>query len=326
MEQSQESTQSVARGVLTAFVVAFALVALLAATSLFFRPKSNITEYGLFDAASTGVLAEPDDSLDVLFIGDSLILNSCMPLDMWHEYGCSSYVLSTLAQKLPETNSMLRLGTRRQHPRVIVFEVQPLFAKASFDDVYSMELQRIFPVLRYHSRWRSATTADFTLTVSETDRFLHRGARVEPDIVAVDPEVASTYMTPSEAVAPIESFNSWYFARMLDYCRSIGATPMLISVPCPNNWDMERHNAVAAWAKEHGIEYRDFNLETDEIGIDWQTDSKDGGDHLNHNGAAKFSSYFAGILCTKYDLPDHRDDESYARWDKDYSVSEHYRQ
>ena len=61
-----------------------------------------------------------------------------------------------------------------------------------------------------------------------------------------------------------------------------------------------------------------MSLLTDEIPIDWETDSRDGGDHLNYYGAMKVSSYMSGYLADHYDLPDHRGDSAYSAWDAAY--------
>lgn len=314
---TQEGKPSYLKDAITALVVTAILAAALAVSSIVLQPKSNKSVYGLRDASMSGISAEPDDSIDMLFIGDSLVLNACLPLEMWHDYGYASFDLTTLAQKLPDTKTMLQLGTKSQHPKVIVFEVEPIFAKCTFDHALMNEVERVFPVLRYHSYWRLFRLSELT-TPPAVERSVSRGALRTHRSQSVDPEILKAYMAPSDEVAEINSFSSWYFARMLDYCRSKGATPVLVSIPCPNSWDMARHNAVTAWAAEQGVDYYDLNLKCDEIGIDWKFDSKDGGEHLNVRGAKKLSRYLGKLLDEQYDLPDHRGDEAYALWNEDY--------
>ena len=45
----------------------------------------------------------------------------------------------------------------------------------------------------------------------------------------------------------------------------------------------------------------------EEIGIDYTTDTYDGGLHLNLNGATKLSKYFAKVLKEEYGLEDYRE-------------------
>ena len=51
------------------------------------------------------------------------------------------------------------------------------------------------------------------------------------------------------------------------------------------------------------------------IGLDWSTDTYDGGAHLNVSGAEKLTSYFGAILRETFGLEDHRADaELSALW------------
>ena len=70
---------------------------------------------------------------------------------------------------------------------------------------------------------------------------------------------------------------------------------ILVSSPSAINYDYTKHNGIAEWADAHGVEYLDLNL-IDEIGIDWSTDTKDAGDHINLSGAIKVSNYLAGYV------------------------------
>lgn len=320
-EQTQD-TRSGQHGGLKAWVTALAvagvLLAALVYTSLLMQPKSNTSIFGNFDPAVSGVQAEPQDSIDVLVVGDSLALNGYFPHVIWHDYGHTSYVLSTLAQKLPDGNTSLHLALRNQHPTVVLFEVQPLFEGTTFDDALMGKASRVFPVLRYHSRWRQLSPVDFTLKQQEYMHKYRHGAHPEHAVVPVDEQTLAAWLAPTEQCAEIDAFSGWYFAQMLDYARAAGATPVLISIPCPSSWDMAHHNAMTAWAQEHGVDYYDFNLATDELGIDWSTDSKDGGEHLNVNGANKLSDHIGQLLTETYGVTDHRGDASYAQWDTDY--------
>ena len=79
---------------------------------------------------------------------------------------------------------------------------------------------------------------------------------------------------------------------------------------------MDRHDAMTAWANEHGVTYIDFNTGPYAVDIDWEADSRDGGDHLNYYGAVKYSHALGDYLVEDYDLPDHRQDSAYEAWNE----------
>lgn len=75
----------------------------------------------------------------------------------------------------------------------------------------------------------------------------------------------------------------------------------------------EKHNSYLQLSKKIEVAYLDLNL-ISEIDINWESDSYDGGEHLNYNGAVKVSSFIGNYLKENYNLPDHREDDSFASW------------
>ena len=52
--------------------------------------------------------------------------------------------------------------------------------------------------------------------------------------------------------------------------------------------------------------------------MDWNTDTRDGGRHLNCEGAEKVSAYLGKYISEKYSFKDKRKSEKYADWNNDY--------
>ena len=62
---------------------------------------------------------------------------------------------------------------------------------------------------------------------------------------------------------------------------------------------------------------RDLNQRAAEIGIDWEWDTNDGGDHMNLTGATKVAAFMGKYLSSKEDLTDYRGDPAYQDWDEE---------
>lgn len=321
MSVSAANKPSVAKRLVCALAVAAVLLAALVVTSKITIPKVNDSEFGLFDPARASISGEPDNSIDVVVVGDSLVLNGLAPLQTWHENGYTMFVCSSLAQKLPDGYTMLRDAFKNQRPTLVLIEAHPVFASFTWNYALMSEAQNALPVLRYHGRWRSLSLADFTSQRQNTWRDKRKGIRIELDSVAADEEDAEEYMEETAEEEDIAPQNELYLRRMVDACRAVGATPVLVSMPGMANWSMAHHNALEDWAAKMGIDYYDFNQVIDEIGLDWDVDSKDGGEHLNLSGASKFSRYLATVLTKNYQLPDHRDDPAYASWEELYQAA-----
>lgn len=76
------------------------------------------------------------------------------------------------------------------------------------------------------------------------------------------------------------------------------------------------------YANSKNIAYLDLNLNVDELGIDWNFDSRDGGDHLNYYGALKITNYMGNYLYNLNILTNHKGDKKYDSWNKSYEMYE----
>ena len=63
-----------------------------------------------------------------------------------------------------------------------------------------------------------------------------------------------------------------------------------------------------------GITYLDLNLMPEEVPIDWETDTKDKGDHMNITGARKVSDFMGQWLAETGLFEDKRSWEAYSQW------------
>ena len=62
------------------------------------------------------------------------------------------------------------------------------------------------------------------------------------------------------------------------------------------NFNYAKHNAIRDYADRNGLTYLDLNEKTEELGIDWNKDMLDGGDHVNVNGTEKITRYLMEYL------------------------------
>ena len=76
-------------------------------------------------------------------------------------------------------------------------------------------------------------------------------------------------------------------------------------------WYDEYDKQIESFAEENDLDFYNFLDVTQEIVIDYNTDTYDGGLHMNLDGATKLSKYFANILMENYDLTDYSGDELY---------------
>lgn len=302
----------------SAVVAAVVMLVVLAGLSAVFYPKDNREDCGAYEQRALGILGEPDDSIDVIVIGDSEAYSAFSPLQMWGAQGFTSYVCATHAQEMCYGNTILHRATQDQHPKVVVIETNTLFRRFSISAAMMRCMEDAVPILEYHDRWKSLTPDDLTLDYKTTYTDLTKGFIVRRGVEAaanVDYMDADA-MGEQDSLPRIPRLNLLYLHSMLDYCREIGAEPVFVSMPSTVNWNPARHDVVQSLADETGVRYIDLNVGETRVDVDWENDTRDAGDHMNLSGAKKVSAYLGSWLAEEFDLPDHRGDEDYASWDE----------
>ena len=110
-----------------------------------------------------------------------------------------------------------------------------------------------------------------------------------------------------------------YLRDIARICAERDARLVLVSTPSTKNWDMAKHNRVRLVAEELGVDYVDLNMGDERVDIDWSTDTRDAGDHLNLSGARKVTARMGELLSGRYGLEGHRGDPAFDSWDEAYT-------
>ena len=300
----------------TAAVLAFlaGALALIIALGPVLTPKNNTEADGILSERAYGFLAEPENSLDALFFGDSEGYRAFMPLQMWEEYGITAYNCCTSGQQLYLTESMLKQAFETQSPKYVLLETNLLYRYAPGSEILMEKVYNVLPALRYHDHWKHLSVSDFTDKPHYTYIDAFKGYAYKD---TVEPAQENDHMKKDSGETKLSRYAHKMLIQVNDLCKAHGVQLILISTPSTVNWNMKRHNHVQKIADKFGIPYIDMNLLQDEISIDWSTDTYDGGDHLNYAGAVKASAYMGKYLSETCSLPDRRSDAALsAEWNE----------
>ncbi|MBR5128084.1 MAG: hypothetical protein IKU69_06605, partial [Roseburia sp.] len=146
--------QTKMKNIVSSVLFLLGLLLLLMLASRFLEPKNNTEEYGMEDQRANGILAEPEQSIDVLFIGDSVSYCSVIPVQIWRDYGFTSYMCGTSLQQLYYTKEFLYKAFETQSPKVVMLEGTPIFNNFMYKENVRNAVERVLPVFRYHDRWK----------------------------------------------------------------------------------------------------------------------------------------------------------------------------
>lgn len=167
-------------------------------------PKYYYPNTTLAEAASRiyrGFLDEKKDSIDVIFAGTSHMTYSVSPMELYEEYGFTSYNLASARQPLAVARYALQIALKTQDPKVFVLDVSSLFTDiydgpgfkyvteqvplsaeklqllqemSALSDDEDDVVSGIFPMINYHSRWKELDENDFTY-LKDRDHFFEKG-------------------------------------------------------------------------------------------------------------------------------------------------------
>ena len=104
--------------------------------------------------------------------------------------------------------------------------------------------------------------------------------------------------------------NAWkYLDKMTALCEEKVIELLLIKAPSLYPyWYPEWEAQVEEYAAAHNLRYINFLELQEDTGIDYSTDTYDGGLHMNLSGAEKLSRYLGKMLTEELKVPDRRDE------------------
>jgi len=310
---------------------AAALVVVLA--SLFLLQRLLMPKY-VDDVVEGAFIAEyygEEKDHDVIFIGDCEVYENFSPATLWEEYGINSYIRGSAEQYIWQSYYLLEDTLRYETPDVVVFNVQSLQFDESQREAYNrmtlegMEwsipkvkavfasmtanehfLDYVFPILRYHTRWSELNAADVEYMFT-SKRVSHNGYYMRVDV-----KPAGNVPQGKPLADYTFGANAWqYLEKMTALCAEKQSRLILIKAPSLYPyWYNEWERQVEEYAAEHGLTYINFLELADETGIDYSTDTYDGGLHMNLSGAEKLSRYLGRVLRDEAGVPDRRDEEA----------------
>lgn len=311
-----------------AVVLSFALLLTLA--TLILQPK-YMTD--LVEGSMISQYYGEAGGHDVIFVGDCEVYANFSPLELYRQQGITAYVRGSSQQLLWQSYYVLRETLRYETPKAVVLNVNAMRYGEPLSEAYnrltidkmrwssekvgiiaaSMTEEEsfwsyLFPILRYHSRFDELTDEDFT--------YLFRRKNNTWLGYLMNQSVKPLGALPARRVQASYDFAEicWdYLEQIRQLCVQEGVELILIKAPSAYPyWYDEYDQQIEAYAAEHGLYFYNFLDYVDEIGIDYQTDTYDGGLHLNLSGATKLTGFFGEILAQEHGMEDHREDPAIA--------------
>lgn len=286
---------------------------------------------------------EKETEYDILFFGTSHVINAVFPMQLWNDYGITSYNFGGHSNSIAASYWVYENAIEYHKPKIAVLDVLGVgqsykemdvsYAHMSFDafpytatkkeaieDIFEDKKQQqemLFPFSIYHSRWHMLEGEDYIIWGSSDEAGKEKGAesRIAVAIPEGEPLVDKNQKLSEDTVG------KQYIRKFIQSCRENGIEPVLMYLPFPTIQAMQMWgNSVYDLAKEENVPF--LNLRYEDV-VDYTIDCYDPSSHLNPSGARKVTEYLGEYLCREYGLEDKRQNDNFQIWNVDY---EEYRQ
>lgn len=274
-------------------------------------------------------------SVDVLMLGSSLSFINIDPAVLWQQQGIAAYSLGGAMQPIWNSYYYLKEALRTQSPQLVTLEIFSASQEDNPNNYYvlnnvsairspinrwgavrcSATPDQYFPLFlgfpNYHGRYAELSKEDFLPCrgLKDFEYYLGHGTYFKT-VACTRPDVTAR---GEPAVLPEKSQE--YLLKIIVLCQKKGIPLLLFASPTAQYPNLEGYyQTVEQIARQSGVDFADFNLQYDAMGLDFETDFADE-NHLNQSGCPKFSAAFGEYLAANYELEDHRGDTAYQQWD-----------
>lgn len=274
------------------------------------------------------------EEFDVFFLGNSHVMDGVYPIELWRDYGFTSFDFGNTGEPMDNTYWTLRIALKYHKPKVAVIDVSYIdriqsvemyayhFAHGFLDEVpLSVEKLRaiwelfpegkraefVFPLSLYHARWEEFL-----------DGLPQRNINVVPCMFGAELRVGRSKpleFEQTQNMSSREPLGVPALKKIISFCRENEIEPVMMVVPYPaSERAQELINYAHLVAEETDTPFLDM-MDVPGL-VDYQTDCYDEGSHLNPDGATKVTAYLGKWLNENCVLPDRRNDENYAHWNE----------
>lgn len=318
-------------------VIGLGVIQKVVTTPADYRPYQLIHEF----------YEEPEDSLDAVYIGSSVVYSLWAAPLAWENYGIAVWPFSTPDQPLEMAEGLIREARKTQPDAVYIvalnyedrdfendsvtlhrmtdympFSLNKLKIINTYAELgnwdFSQKLEFIFPILRYHSRWSELAEEDFTY---EGDGL--KGASKYPSYLKKITDVTKNYRTSNlKTDVPEDLTNN--FISLLEYCKNESVKLLFVTSPqmITDDRRLTMINSLKEYAEDYGFPVLDMISLVNEIGLDFSVDYYNN-DHTNVHGSIKATEFLAKYLYENYGFEDKRGSRDYISWDESVEKFHH---
>lgn len=278
------------------------------------------------------------DTIDVLIMGSSHAFIDVDTGVLWDKYGIASYTLGGPIQPLWNTYYFFKEALKTQTPELLVLEAYCATTDSDYviesipGSTYGMRWSEnkldaikvsapkeewtdyILSYIQYHTRYKELSAEDFLPEKGQT-RYKHWKGFY--NLMKTEPFETPMVSHVTERSA-LNKKTEEYYRKIIELALDYEIPVLVIVSPYAAITDENQavFNTASDIASEYGVDFINYNLLYDEVGIDFSCDVADWG-HLNYRGAQKYALALGRYISDHFDVSDRRSDKRYWSWDEE---------
>lgn len=282
--------------------------------------------HALSDTTDNGFFSQPENSVDILYLGNCHAYSTCMPSLIRDITGKDGYVLASDDQIAETTYYYLQAALERQSPDIIVIELFPftiydsyitdagsesldLYFAASYADLpFRDRLTHIgevagaghpwpfilFDLGYFHSSWDHVQSLGYSY-VSADNGWREWNESTKDDLLDRPEEPLELIQTDERMEIDPEYLP--YLYKLIDLAGENGAQLIFLTAPYEMKYEeAARYNTLADIAAQYGIPYLNFAKEDMLRAADLRRGDMMDANHVSESGAEKISAYLGGFI------------------------------
>lgn len=281
-----------------------------------------------------GFYAEEKNSLDVVFIGSSTLRSSINPIDLYKDFGMTSYVIATSSQRPSAILYFLKEAQKFQKDAVYVLDINLIRhdfevwneqnegslrhitdgLKYSYnralcinDIVPQKKVEYLFDIVKYHDNIKTQLNW-------EDWNFERNNPWKGFNMLTTAVYLESTYgYNEEEGFLP--GYGEEILKKLLEYCKKEKVKVEFVITLNPSI-DYQTCHYIKKVIESNGFPCFIFNDYQDIMSIDYSSDFYDAV-HPNVLGARKCTSLYGKYLVDKYEFKEKKDNELIKKWNDD---------
>lgn len=316
------------------------IIGILSKVSYVVEMKYSESNYGSF--------FDENEDYDVLFLGSSKVINGFFPMQLWKDYGITSYNWGAHANLLPATYWLFMNTLDYKEPKVVVIDMFQLASDYKYTspeylhnwiDVFDLSLNKIKAIVDLNSdsnknkaikdgkldKSNSASVTEFFWDFCKYHSrwndiydesfkppvLAEKGAQMRLNIFPQERrELSTTNTIPDEKVGVI------YLRKIIEACKERSIEVVLVNLPDGEGEEgLEQAVKMKELANEYDIKQIDFM--EDNVIVDYEVDFYDG-KHLNPLGGMKTTDFIGKYLLAECGINSHKGEDVEEYWQDDY--------